>query len=195
MVAELFEATVADAVRSYVDARDREARRMRASAPRVAAAPAAMEVQARVMEVALGELLTEALGVARTWAEDKGIPLLARFDPEVVLRVDPMLTVAALKAVLGNAVKFTDEGGVTVEVEDRPEELVVYVRDNCDGISPEELATVFEPFPRRHSRKPGNGVALAIARRALTAQGGAISASSDGEHGCAFALTLPKARH
>ena len=73
-----------------------------------------------------------------------------------------------------NAVKFTDHGGVQILVEDAPSQVVIHVRDSCSGLSPEELATIFEPFNRAHPGKPGTGLGLAIAKRAATAQGGSF---------------------
>jgi signal transduction histidine kinase len=79
--------------------------------------------------------------------------------------------------------------------EDRPHDVVVHVYDNCHGLSPQELAIIFEPFKRGHSSKPGSGLGLAIARRAIEAQGGVIGAESDSERGCHFWVTLPKPSH
>ena len=78
-------------------------------------------------------------------------------------------------------------------MQDRPDELVVDVRDTCPGISPEELRTIFEPFKRGRNAKGGTGLGLAIARRAAEAQGGSISAQSSSHAGCQFSIRLPKA--
>ena len=64
--------------------------------------------------------------------------------------------------------------------------------DTCEGLSPEELRTIFEPFKRGRSAKGGTGLGLAIARRAVEAQGGSIHGESPGPVGCRFSITLPK---
>ena len=92
-----------------------------------------------------------------------------------------------------NAAKFTDRGRVEVMVEDDGDELIVHFRDTCQGLSPEELRTIFEPFERGATRKAGTGLGLAIARRAVEAQGGSIGAESPGQAGCHFWLRIPAA--
>jgi signal transduction histidine kinase len=114
------------------------------------------------------------------------------YEPSLVVQVDPMLTRSAVQNMVDNAAKYTDDGGVSVDVEDRPENIVVHVRDTCVGISAEELKTVFEPFRRGTTEKAGTGLGLAIARRAVETQGGSIDAESTGHSGCHFWIQLPK---
>jgi signal transduction histidine kinase len=95
--------------------------------------------------------------------------------------------------LLDNAVKFTDEGEVRVETVEQSGVWELHVRDTCPGLSPEELATIFEPFQRGVTSKPGSGLGLTIARRTVEAQGGAIGADSSGERGCHFWIRLPRA--
>lgn len=145
--------------------------------------------------VTMGQILDEPLTAAKLAADAKGIALDVRVDPAVIVQVDLKLTISAIDNVVQNAIKYTDEGEVELVVEESAHELVIHVRDNCPGIAHEDLATIFEPFRRGKSAKPGAGLGLAIARRALEAQGGTIHAAS-GEpgrpRGCHFWLTLPK---
>jgi signal transduction histidine kinase len=155
----------------------------------------AREMESRPVDMSVGQLMGDAVKAAALEADRKGIVLNVQYDPEVAIYVDPGLSLSALQNVVDNAVKFTDRGHVDVMVEDRPADVLIHVYDNCEGLSPEELRTIFEPFKRAHPRKPGTGLGLAIARRAIEAQGGEISADSGGERGCHFWLTLPKPRH
>jgi signal transduction histidine kinase len=143
-------------------------------------------------EVNLRELLGDALANARAASEAKGLAFDARFDPELTLRVDPVLTRSAVQNLVDNATQYTDHGKIEIAVEERENTLVVHVRDTCGGISHDELKTIFEPFRRGHTIKPGTGLGLAIARRGVEAQGGEIHAESDGKRGCHFWITLPK---
>jgi signal transduction histidine kinase len=97
--------------------------------------------------------------------------------------------------VFDNAVKYTDHGRVRVMAEPRQGDVMIHVYDDCDGVSPAEINTIFQPFKRAHSGKAGSGLGLAIARRAIEAQGGHIGAESNGERGCHFWLTLPRPPH
>jgi signal transduction histidine kinase len=144
----------------------------------------------------LGQLLDQPLSAAKLAAESKGLHLETRFDPNVVVQVDSKLSVSAIDNVIQNAIKFTDIGQVEIVAEDNPNEVVLHVRDSGQGISKEDMRTIFEPFRRGQSGKPGAGLGLAIARRAVEAQGGTIHAESPGgTTGSHFWLTFPKPRH
>lgn len=151
------------------------------------------EVEPRPVDLTLGEMLRDALEVFHRAAGEKRIALGATYDRDLPLRADRALTLSAIENLLDNAIKYTDQGEVRFEVEERAGELVFHVRDQCGGLSPEELRVIFEPFRRIHSGKPGTGLGLAIARRAIEAQGGAIHAESTAEAGCHFWFTLPRA--
>jgi two-component system, OmpR family, sensor kinase len=143
----------------------------------------------------LGELLGPIVKAASERAAPKGVQIDARYDPNTMLEVDLTLATSAVQNVVDNAAKFTDHGRVLVRVDDGPGEVTIHVFDECEGLSPEELATIFEPFKRGHSQKPGSGLGLAIARRAVEAHGKTIHAESTSAHGCHFWFGLPKASH
>jgi signal transduction histidine kinase len=155
----------------------------------------ANEVESRPTVTRLGPILADATRAAALEASQKGIELASRYDPDIELHIDSGLTTSALQNVVDNAVKFTDRGRVEVVTENLADRVLIHVYDNCDGLSDEELKTIFEPFKRAHSEKPGTGLGLAIARRALEAQGGEIGAESRADRGCHFWLTLPKPQH
>jgi signal transduction histidine kinase len=149
-------------------------------------------VECRRTTMALRDVLERVLEGARPVAAAKGLTLEATFDPEVVVSVDPELAWSALQNVIGNAVKFTDEGHVDVTAEETRDEVVIHVRDDGPGLSPGELREIFEPFHRGSSRQAGMGLGLAIARRAIETEGGRIHVESNDGHGCHFWMTLPK---
>lgn len=153
------------------------------------------KAEIRPVPLDVGRLLEGLLDGVRAAAAEKRLDLRTRFDPATVLCVDPRLTRSALKNLLENAVKYTDHGYVELHVEPSESEVSFHVRDSCNGISPDELATIFQPFERGRngtSGKSGSGLGLAIARRAVEAQGGSIQAESPGPAGCHFWITLPK---
>jgi signal transduction histidine kinase len=152
----------------------------------------AREVRVTPTDIELGPLLEGALEAARKVAHAKNLELREKYDPSIKLRVDAALTRSAIANLADNAVKYTDAGWIEIEVEDRPDEVVLNVRDTCHGISPEELRTIFEPFKRGRSGKAGTGLGLTIARHGVEAQGGSIRAESPNMIGCQFSITLPK---
>jgi signal transduction histidine kinase len=155
----------------------------------------AHEVECRPIDTRLGPIMADATRGAELEASQKGIGFSAHYDPDLELHVDPGLTISAVQNVIDNAVKFTDHGRVELVADSLPDKALLHVRDNCDGLSAEEIKTIFQPFKRAHSGKAGTGLGLAIARRALEAQGGEIGAESGADGGCHFWLTLPKPRH
>jgi signal transduction histidine kinase len=153
------------------------------------------EVESHPTHIRLGELIDQAVKGAEVTAKNKGVEVEVSCDPDVLLNVDVKLALSAIQNIVDNAAKFTDRGRVAIDAEDAPTEVVVHVYDECDGLSPEELRTVFEPFKRGHSGKAGTGLGLAIARRAVEAHGKTIHAESSGDRGCHFWFALPKASH
>ena len=100
-----------------------------------------------------------------------------------------------LQNLIGNAVKFTDAGSVTVSVTSYREKVFVRIADTGIGIAENYLPYIFDEFrqvdgtsSRRHE---GTGLGLAIARKAARMLGGDIAVTSVPEKGSAFTLTLP----
>lgn len=145
----------------------------------------------RPFDAKLADIVESAVEAARSSAAAKHLDLrVERMD--AIVHVDPELTRSAVQNLVDNAVKYTDHGRVEVTIDDQPTDFTIHVRDSCGGLSPEELAIVFEPFKRGSHRKAGTGLGLTIARRAVESQGGSIHAESDGDTGCHFWIVLPK---
>jgi hypothetical protein len=155
----------------------------------------AAEVEPSPSDLTLEQLVSDAVAFFRRTAQQKGLRFDARYDPALTVRVDPQLTMSATENLLDNAIKYTDHGVVTLEIEDKLEALAFHVRDQCGGLSAEELRVIFEPFKRAHTSKPGTGLGLSIARRSIEAQGGTIHAESSSQTGCHFWFELPKRAH
>ena len=98
--------------------------------------------------------------------------------------------------LIGNAVKFTDRGGVKVGVSvPRKNELYIQVADSGLGIPPEQLPDIFEAFRRGSNyaqrERQGAGLGLSIVKEIVTRMGGEIFASSEPGVGSSFIVTLP----
>ena len=125
----------------------------------------------------------------------KGVPLQVDIQPDLVVRLDPRLTAAALAHVLENAVHYSAHGSpVRVQLSVVANELIARVEDNGPGISGEDLAHLFERFYRGAAaarRSAGTGMGLAIARGFLAAQNGRIWAENLPERGARFTIAVP----
>ena len=101
--------------------------------------------------------------------------------------------IQVLSNLVGNALKFTGEGGqVTVAARREDDHVVVSVQDTGPGIPPENLANVFNPYwQARQTARLGAGLGLAIAKGIVAAHGGRIWATSSPGEGSTFSFTLP----
>jgi signal transduction histidine kinase len=97
--------------------------------------------------------------------------------------------------LVGNAIKFTDTGSVTVSAIAREGRFKLAVRDTGPGIAADDQARIFEEFQQVDNsstrKKGGTGLGLAIARRIVELHGGRIWVESTPGHGSTFAFTLP----
>jgi signal transduction histidine kinase len=132
-------------------------------------------------------------------AASRGIDLDLAAVPTVQLRGDPRRLEQVFFNVLGNALKFTDNGGrVTIRATADDDTVEVRIADTGAGIDPSFLPFVFDRFrqgERASSRRYGGvGLGLSIARELVEAHGGRITAESEGPgHGATFVITLPLA--
>ncbi|MBF0097086.1 MAG: PAS domain S-box protein [Magnetococcales bacterium] len=149
----------------------------------------------------LDEVLETVITLVSVRAYEKGLELLCsrgRGVP-VHLRGDPLRLQQVMLNLLGNAVKFTEQGEVELRVEVRQRrasevELLFSVRDSGIGIKPEQIETLFDSFTQADSSTTrqygGTGLGLAISRRLVELMGGAISASSRIGEGSQFCFTV-----
>jgi signal transduction histidine kinase len=114
------------------------------------------------------------------------------------LHTDPVMLKQILFNLLGNAVKFTEQGEIRVaavrEGGGTPR-LVLRVRDTGIGIPADKLGIIFEPFQQAHEginrHYGGSGIGLSIARSLAEALGGSISVESQEGKGSTFTVKLP----
>ncbi|MCA2980325.1 MAG: response regulator [Myxococcaceae bacterium] len=133
-------------------------------------------------------------------AQAKGLALRLTVDagvPEAVL-MDPTRLRQVLVNLVGNAVKFTEAGEVSLGVAWVDGQLIVLVRDTGIGISPDQQARLFQPFVQGDAsttrRFGGTGLGLAIVKRLVDAQGGQVEVAGAEGRGSAFTVTLPAPR-
>lgn len=146
-------------------------------------------------------LLTEVLQILNVKAQEKGIELnfKALTPLPQTIETDQARMRQIIFNLVGNAVKFTDRGKVTVDCrleKDRgTPRLVIQVTDSGIGIAPAKLKTVFDPFVQADSqitrRFGGTGLGLAISRKFARALDGDITVESAPGKGSRFTVTLP----
>jgi signal transduction histidine kinase len=100
----------------------------------------------------------------------------------------------AVLALLDNAVKYTKDGCITLEIKASGAWLQIGVRDTGKGIPKTVLEKIFDPFFRLSSEAPGIGIGLYIAKRNIEALGGKIEVETQENAGSQFRIVVPSAR-
>ncbi|MDB6000692.1 MAG: hypothetical protein JWP52_2391, partial [Rhizobacter sp.] len=112
------------------------------------------------------------------------------------VRADPFRIRQVLLNLIGNAVKFTDQGGVNVHLDtgDTPGSVLIRVNDTGMGIAPDDMERIFEPFVQVDNstsrRYGGTGLGLSISRRIARSMGGDILCESTPGIGSVFTCVL-----
>jgi signal transduction histidine kinase/DNA-binding response OmpR family regulator len=146
----------------------------------------------------LAAMIEETVELLSPRAQAKGLEIAASIDER--LPGDVVGDAARLRQVLlnlaGNAVKFTEAGGVALIIEpgDAPHEIRFLVRDTGIGIAPDALLRIFDEFEQADgsmTRKfGGTGLGLAISRRIVERMGGQIEVESALGNGSVFSFTI-----
>jgi len=162
-------------------------------------------LQVDAVELELRSLIEDTVALLGERAQDKGLELVCEIEQDMatLLRGDPGRLRQVLANLVGNAVKFTEEGEVLVSARrvEETESILVFrveVRDTGIGVTPEAQKMLFQPFvqadggpARRHG---GMGLGLAISRQLIELMGGRLGLESQPEKGSLFwfELSLPK---
>ncbi|MBI5927150.1 MAG: response regulator [Aquabacterium sp.] len=156
--------------------------------------------------VNLPELAREVTSLAAVNGTEKGLDVVldSALPSDYLVHVDGGRLKQILLNLLGNAVKFTEQGQVTMRLfelpqeADQPSRIGLEVSDTGIGIPEDELARVFDAFHQvdgRYERKAaGSGLGLSIAREICVAMGGELSCDSRPGEGSTFRCVLPLAR-
>jgi signal transduction histidine kinase/CheY-like chemotaxis protein len=157
-------------------------------------------MQIEKTEFDLGDLIEQTISTFSVSARGKGLELAAHIAPDVPDRLigDPLRLRQILVNLLGNAIKFTELGKVTLEVVHPPMRdpgiLLFTVADTGIGIAPDKLELIFASFTQADSsttrKYGGSGLGLAIAERLATMMGGQISVQSEANQGSKFSFTV-----
>ena len=160
------------------------------------------KITVELAEFSLNQCISDVVLMQKTVAFEKRLALDLNLSKEIppLLVGDQLRIKQILLNLLGNAVKFTAQGHVTLstqilEQHDNFVLIQITVRDSGTGISPESLGTIFKPLTQEDgsiSRKfGGTGLGLTISLRLAELMGGTISVESTPGVGSCFTVTLP----
>lgn len=148
-------------------------------------------------DVDLGSVVDSVVAGLAPFALEKGIKVGIETEPGTLGCFDEDKLRQVVVNLLGNAIKFTPQGGrVDVRVLDGGAQVLVAVKDNGPGIAPEDQDLIFERFSRvdksRNRATGGSGIGLTIADELVRLHGGSIEVDSRLGEGSTFTVILPK---
>lgn len=157
------------------------------------------KIEAGRAEVAVGdfdlvELVRDAVDSVAVAAREKGLTLSVSAPDALVIAGDRRRTKQILVNLLGNAVKFTDSGGIDVDVVRRGRGVEIAVRDTGIGIRKDDLGKLFAAFSQILTEgrvREGSGLGLYLSQKIAKVIGGNISVQSEPGKGSVFTLSLP----
>ncbi|HEX2116939.1 MAG TPA: GAF domain-containing protein [Alphaproteobacteria bacterium] len=149
-----------------------------------------------VSDYAVGAIVQSVVAATESLAKAKGLELRAEVAPAMPLGCgDERRLTQVLLNLVGNAIKFTDAGSVTVSAVARDGRFKLAVRDTGPGIAEDDQARIFEEFQQVDNsstrKKGGTGLGLAISRRIIEMHGGTITVESELGAGATFRIDIP----
>lgn len=157
------------------------------------------QIHIRKEPVAIDELVNEVYDDASILSTDKHLTVtLDRNDPRVI-NGDPIRLRQLLRAVVTNAIRYTEPGGrIHLRCSHEGSHVIIEVEDTGIGIAPEHVEKIFQKFYRvddaRTRAKGGSGLGLSIAKWIIDAHNGTIAVRSTPGKGSCFSIRLPISR-
>ncbi|HEX5392901.1 MAG TPA: response regulator [Rhodocyclaceae bacterium] len=159
-------------------------------------------VELKLEALDLHEMLNDIATMFRVRTDDKGLKFVLDRQASVprYVRADQGKLRQVLINLLGNSVKFTSEGGLTLHVAAKGQgddlKLAFEVHDSGCGIPADHLASIFDPFvqtSQQEAEQVGTGLGLTISQQLVRIMGGEITVSSEVGHGSSFRFDIPAA--
>jgi len=160
------------------------------------------KVEIRPEPTSCNEVVKQVAASLGPQAQAKGLRLDLALPPgELIAHTDERILTQIVLNLASNAVKFTEEGGVTLHLAERStpgaRAIEIAIEDTGIGIRAEDQVKLFEPFAQiddaRRRRREGTGLGLNLSRKLAELLGGSVTLCSEFGKGSTFTLTLPQA--
>lgn len=144
--------------------------------------------------IVVSDAVTSVIGKLKKSAEQKHIEI-KNIANNLTVSADPLRLQQILINLIGNAIKFTQQGTITVETKETTDFVEISVADTGSGIAEENLAIIFEKFEQidctSTRNRGGSGLGLAITRQLVELHGGQLTVTSRLGEGSCFSFTIP----
>ena len=149
-----------------------------------------------VEEYSVGDMVSTVMSATESLARTKNIALVSAVPQGLPRGMgDARRLTQVLLNLVGNAIKFTDEGKVEIRARQQGDRFKISVVDTGPGIAPADQAKIFEEFQQVDNtstrKKGGTGLGLSISRKIVELHGGRITVESDVGKGSNFKITIP----
>lgn len=143
-------------------------------------------------QVNLKLLMTKSLEPFEIMAEVKEIELDAEIDRDIFLECDEQWTTEAFSNIIKNSLEHMEPGGrLEIRAEKNNFSTNIFIKDNGDGIAPEDLSHIFERFYKgRNSSENSVGIGLALSKQLIMLQNGIIHVTSEKGTGTEFRIKM-----
>ncbi|MFO1086490.1 MAG: GAF domain-containing protein [Reyranellaceae bacterium] len=144
----------------------------------------------------VADMVSTVLSATESLARTKGLELYSNVAPELPTGIgDARRLAQVLLNLVGNAIKFTDRGGVEIRAAKAADRFEIAVVDSGPGIAPADQKRIFDEFQQVDNtstrKKGGTGLGLSISRRIVELHGGRITVESEVGKGSTFIISLP----
>jgi len=151
----------------------------------------------KIKENSMNELIEQVISELELRAKEKN--LYVKYDQPAtdhIAKIDPEKIKEVLSNLIDNAIHYTEKGGITVSIKKNNVKTTILVSDTGAGMTPEEIAKIFESFSRGSAgnklNTQGSGLGLYIAKKFVEMHNGKIWATSEGkDRGSIFYVELP----
>jgi len=158
----------------------------------------AREEEIRMGEVRLRDVVISATETFRDRVERTGVRIQQEIDSEGVMRGDPEKLRRVIINLIGNAIKFTESGEVSVSAKPHMDNLAITVSDTGIGIPEDKIERIFKSFQQADGsiarQYGGTGLGLALTRQLVELHGGRMILESEPEAGTSVTLRFPPDR-
>jgi signal transduction histidine kinase len=140
----------------------------------------------------LADALDQTRAMMRREVESRNLEFVIEIDRELEVETDRQFLMSTVSNLVQNALKYTRTGSrVSLRARGTGDRVVVEVEDECGGWPEGQVDELFRPFVRGKHRRPGIGLGLSIAMRAVKAINGEIRLRDVKGKGCIFTVDLP----
>ncbi len=156
----------------------------------------AQSVEMRNQLLSLSESATAAVNGLRPLLDEKDLTVEITKDGVDTITADPLVIRRIFNNLIGNAIKFTNEGSIIIKLVGSGQDVVCDIVDTGIGIEEEFIPHVFDEFAQESTGRGrthgGTGLGLAITKRLITAMSGSIDVESEKGKGTTFRIVFPR---